>query len=1248
MPDLISRIVRRFLLPALMALIALAAYSTSLAAQTDVLRGRVTGADGGPLANVRVTATSIPGNVTRSAQTNNDGRFQIAFPGGPGDYIMGYALFGYAYRQFEVKRLADEEVLVADVRLAPIQLDSLIVVAPQQQRVNRNQPTPDISGTDRPIPPTTLPPEQMGDIAAMAASLPGVTLLPGLDGAPDAFSVLGLGGDQNSVTLNGQPIGANGLPRDASISSSLTTSPYDVSRGGFSGGNFNIRSSAGSNFRTRGVSFVMTAPQLQWTDRAAQSLGTENTNLSLSSRFSGPIRLNKTFYNVSFQFDRNARDNQTLLTTSPLGLRTAGVASDSVDRFLGILTGHGIPTLAGQTHSNRINTRGSMFGSIDFSPPSSSSGQSIGITFNGNFNRQEPTGFGGGPLALESAAGNQTSWTAGVQARHSSYIKMLLSESSAGISMSKNYSDPYLDLPSGRVRVSSIFEDGGSQVQMLTFGGNQGRSSNRTTSATFQNSLSWFDNNNKHRIKFSTELQFSGNSSLQSSNLFGSYIFNSLEDLQAGRPASFSRTLNELERSTGVINGALSLGDSYRRSPDLQFQFGVRMDASHYLNKPAYNALVESTFDRRNDRIPTPIVFSPRVGFSWTLGTAQEIAAFAGQARAPRAVLRGGIAVLANGANTGLLSSALTSTGLPNGIQQINCVGPAAPIPDWDVYAQDPTLIPDRCADGSIGTVFSNSAPSVWLVSPDFAPQKSVRSNLSWNGSILDARFMLRADASYSLNLNQQRFIDLNFAPAQRFTLADGRPVFVDPTSIVTTTGAIASRDARVSQDFNRVSEQRSDLESRAAQLQLGISPIPRGPTNFGWTLNYTYQHLREEVSGFSSTAGNPLEVIWARSGQGPHSINYSLRYRFFNAVAVSWNGSFRSGNAFTPTISGDVNGDGYFNDRAFVFAPTGGSDAALAAGMQQLLANSTGRTRSCLEKQIGQIAERNSCRGPWSSSASLSVTLDRAKFRMPQRGEVQFSLSNPLGAADLLVNGSDNLRGWGQSPNADQSLLYVRGFDAQTRQFKYEVNQRFGATRPQLVTLRNPVVLTATVKVDLGPTRERQTLAQQLAMGRSTPGSRMPEVMYRSASAQTVMNPMSTILRQQDSLRLTAVQADSIAVMNRRYMYRADSLWTPVAKYLATLPQQYDDDAAYERYLTARHAQIDMMMEIVPAIRSLLTAEQKRKLPAMIVNYLDPRTLALLRNGTGMFLSNSPAGMGPLFIDAGIAFRQMEMMVAR
>jgi hypothetical protein len=905
------------------------------------------------------------------------------------------------------------------------------------------------------------------------------------------------------------------------------------------------------------------------------------------------------------------------------------VAPDSVSRFLGVLQGHGIPTL-GPGRSNRVNDNGRVFGSIDFSPPNSTSGQSVGITFNGNWSRQSPVSGGFLPqLALESTGGNRTRWSGGVQARHSGYLGLVLSESSVGLNLSRDEGDAFVELPAGRVRVNSLFDDGGSGVQNLSFGGNQSLSNwSRSLNATFQNSLSWFDNANKHRLKLSTELRYSGNTQEQSSNLLGTFSFNSLEDLEAGRPASFTRTLNALQRSTGQLSGSLSLGDSYRRSPDLQFQFGLRVDASRSTIEPAHNPLVESTFGRRNDHVPNPIAFSPRVGFSWTVGRANEIEAFLGAVRGPRAVIRGGIGVFANSSGTGQISSVLSNTGLPNGIQQIHCVGPAVPIPDWDAYI-DPDAIPEQCADGTSGSVFANSAPNVTLFARDYSPQKSVRSNLSWSGSILDARFMLNVEGTYSLNLNQQRSIDLNFDPTQRFTLGDdGRPVFVEPTSIVTGTGSIATRDARVSQDFARVSELRSDLRARTAQLSLRLSPISRTPTNFGWNLAYTYSNIREQVSGFSSTASNPLAVEWATSGQGPHQISYGMRYRLLNAVQISWNGSFRSGNAFTPTVAGDINGDGYSNDRALIVSPASASDPALAAGMQQLLASAPGRTRKCLEKQMGRIAERNSCRGPWTvGQSTLTLSLDRAKFRLPQRGEVTLSLSNPLGAADLLVNGSDNLKGWGQSRNPEQQLLYVRGFDPQTRQYRYEVNQRFGETRPQLLALRSPVTLTASLRFDLGPTRERQMLGQYLSRGRSQPGSRYPESLFRSSGTNSVPNPLSTILRSQDSLRLTVTQADSIASMNRRYMYRTDSLWVPVARYLATLPEAYREDEAFARYLQARRAQIDMLSSIVNAVRELLTPEQRRKLPASYTNLLDPRYLALIRNGTGMYVGTTSPG---------------------
>jgi hypothetical protein len=431
------------------------------------------------------------------------------------------------------------------------------------------------------------------------------------------------------------------------------------------------------------------------------------------------------------------------------------------------------------------------------------------------------------------------------------------------------------------------------------------------------------------------------------------------------------------------------------------------------------------------------------------------------------------------------------------------------------------------------------------------------------------------------------------------------------------------------------VTEIRSDLQSRSAQLGLTLAPIPHGPTRFSWSGSYTYTNIREQVSGFSSTAASPLDAFWAGSAQGPHQFTYNLRYNLLDAVAITWNGQFRSGSAFTPIIAGDVNGDGYSNDRAFVYSPNATTDTALASGMRQLLANTSAGTRACLEKQLGQIASRNSCRGPWSSNASLSLSLDRAKFRMPQRANVSFSLNNPMGAADLAVNGSGHLKGWGQSVSPDPSLLYVRGFDPTTKHYIYEVNQRFGATRPDLIVLRSPVVFTTSLRFDVGAMRERQNLALQLGIGRTLPGARYPEALFRSSGVNSVPNPMLVIIRQQDSLRLTTVQADSIAAMNRRYAYRSDSLWAPISRYLAGLPSHYDEGEAYDRFIRARRAQIDMLSKLAPTIRGLLTAEQLRRLPQFTLNTLDPLYLASVRDGTSLYVAGGSPFFGPISLGA-------------
>ena len=967
---------------------------------------------------------------------------------------------------------------------------------------------------------------------------------------------------------------------------------------------------------------VLNAPQLQWTDPAARALGNEYTNVSLGGIASGAFRPNKIFYNTTYELARRSSDNQTLLNASALGLNTAGVSVDSVTRFLNILQTGGIPISTRFDPSNRLNYNGSFLTSLDISPPNSTSGSSFGFTLNGNFGRQSPVG--GAVTQLASASGERTNWSGGLQMRHNRYIKLILSETNAGINTTRNYGEPFLDLPSGVVRVNSELANGASGVQSLGFGGSQGLSSRSSQiGASFANTLSWFDDANKHRVKFGTELQFSGNTQNQSNNLLGTYTFNSLEDLAARRPASFTRTLTPRTRSTGQYTPAFSITDTWRKTPDLQIMYSVRAENTRFTAKPAYNAEVENVFGVRNDHIPAPIILSPRLGFSYTLGSAQEVAAFNGAVRGPRAVIRAGVGVFSNSSNAGPIGGVLDNTGLPSGAQQLYCVGAAAPVPDWAMYATNPGGVPDHCADGTSGTVFSNSAPNVAVFGRDYKPSQSVRSNFSWSGGILDARFSANVEATYSVNLHQSRTVDINFNPEQRFAIGNeqGRPVFVQTSSIVPQSGAIASRDARVSQSFSRVSEYRSDLSSQSAQLSIRINPIYRSVAKFTWNAAYTYQNVREQVSGFSSTSGNPIDVEWARSGQGPHSFNYGFRYTFMKLIQVGWNGSLRAGSAYTPGIIGDINGDGYSNDRAFIYDPKTISDPTFATAMQQLLDNSTGRARSCLVKQLGKIAERNSCRGPWQSSGSLQLTIDRVKFRLPNRTSVNFSLTNPMGAADMLLHSNGKLSGWGQNVSPEASLLYVRGFDPATKQYKYEVNQRFGATNPQFLVQRSPVSMTVSFKVDLGPTRERQMLSQQFGYALKETDRRSTESSFRQMGSSGISNPMTTILRSQDSLRLTALQADSIASMNRRYAYRTDSLWTPVARRFAGLDSSYRIGVEYERYLQARHDQVDFMIAVVNALRDLLTPAQRRKLPQSVNNMLDPQYLRAMRNGNGMYV---------------------------
>jgi hypothetical protein len=1211
-------------------------------AQSDVIRGRIIGPDSVPIERATITVTSLNGNITRQARTDKAGRYQIVFPGDEGDYMVSVAALGFAARKFEIKRTGDQEILVADARLlkSAAQLDAVKVQA-QRDKPIRDDNRPDIGGGERTVNGSALSADQLGDLAALAASLPGVQLIPGVDGGANGFSVLGLGADQNSMTLNGMAFGGGAIPRDANVSTSLSTSPYDVSKGNFSGGNLNIRTGRASNFIVRSGSANIDAPQAQWTDAAGRALHQQYANLSASGLFAGPIQSDKSFFNLSYQLGRRQSDLQSLLTTDPIGLQTAGLSPDSVKRLLNILGRAHIPQSGSGVPSDRYTDQALVLGSLDFTPPSSTTGQAFNLTYNASLNRSSAVSMS--PTDLPSHSGDRTNWNAGIQGRHTNYFGFMLSETAIGVSQNKNYGSPYLDLPSGTVRVNSSFADGTPSVQTVGFGGNPNMNTSvTTTSAQFTNMLSWVSENNKHRIKFGSELRRDQYAQDLTTNRLGSFTFNSLADLDSGRPATFTRQLSPRKRSESEYIGALSLGDAYRPNSDVSVTYGLRLDGNRFTSEPTLNPDVERLFNISNDNVPNRFYLSPRVGFSWTYGAGPQVGAFDGAFRGPRATVRGGIGVFQSTPSAASIGNAMDNTGLPSAVQQLACVGVAAPSPDWLAYMTNSGAVPSTCANGTTGSVFSSTAPNVSLFDKNYVSPRSLRSNIQWNGPVLGNRFSTTVDVTYSLNVNQASSYDLNFKPEQHFALADeaGRPVFAQSGSIVPTTGSIATGEGRVTSAFSHVSELRSDMKSEARQVMVSLSPMAFNST-FNWGLSYVYANTREEYRGFTSTSGSPLDVAWGRSPfDSRHQIQYRFTWNAFDYIRIGWNGQFRSGTPYTPTVAGDINGDGYSNDRAFVFNPTAAStDPALASGMQSLLTNGSAGARDCLSRQLGKIADRNSCQGPWTTGANLTFSFNPIKVKMPQRATVSFQLSNPLSAADMLLHGENKQHGWGQSAFPSGQLLFVRGFDAATQRYKYEVNQRFGATAISQTIFRSPVILTTMLRFDVGPTRERQALTQMLDRGRSLSGNKIPEPALKAFGPIGITNPMATILRQADTLELTPQQADSIAVMNRGFTMKLDSIWTPIAKYLASLPDKYDQDEAYDRYRIARQTSVDALIKIAPTVRGLLTDDQMRKLPTFITPFLDRRYLASVRSGTAGMGLGMIMGGGMMGGPGGVSF---------
>lgn len=1217
---------------ALALLLAAPLPAQGVGAATDIITGVVSTA-AGPVADANVEAYSLETQVTRRARTDARGRFTILFPDGGGQYRMTVRAIGMTPRIEVIQRHADEDRLVWNPRLAEgvVALDPITVRggAPQMVRAPEG-PTP--GSTERALNGDQLArlPVDQTDLAALAGLVPGVLTIGATDSSATAFSVGGLGPDANALTLDGLLFGAASVPQEGLRQTRVVTSTYDVSRGQFSGGLISSTTRSGSNVVQGSSQYQLREDDLAVSEEDSP-FAQGFTQHVISGGLGGPLVRDRVFLFGSLQARLRSDPQQTLLSAQSNDFPRLGVHPDSVARFLSIVNALGVPPTSVPGSSTRSNDNLTGLARLDVVLSNAHT-----LTLRGDWRgtSQDPTRLGS--LALPQTGGVMESGGGGVMATITSrFGTSVINELRGYWQSSFNDGSPYTRVPAGRVQVASDLPDGTRGVSTLTFGGNAGlpsRSNARSIEAT--NELSWLGISG-HRVKIGATFVSEQSTSVPGSNQYGTYTFNSLADLENDLPASFRRTVIVPERESQNYRWGMYAGDVWMITRPFQLTYGLRLEGSAFGEPPAYNSAVDAAFGRRTDRLPAEWHLSPRAGFSWTIGQRNQSGGggfggggfgggqgggpggFQGGFTPPTAVIRGGIGEFRSQPPSNLVAQARSATGLTQSSAEIVCAGPSAPTPDWDQFWSSPNNIPGQCA-GPSGPGGFQASRTVMLLEDGFEAPRA------WRGSLavekrLTQLFRLSVEGSVTRGVAQSGFRDLNLGAA-RFAMAaeGGRPVFVGDGDIDPASGVARFSASRVDSAFGQVLEARSNLRSSSEQLTISLG----GLLGRGIMLNtsYTLQRARDQFTGArgGSTAGDPNVAEWSRSSfERRHSFLTTVTYPLSQSVEITGIGRLASGAPFTPTVGGDVNGDGSRNDRAFVFDPASG--APEAAGMANLLSQASGGVRKCLERQVAAVASRNSCTGPWQYSLDFQANWRPTFFGLNRRLTISVVTSNFLRGLDELLH--RDAKGWGITTQPDNTLLYVTGFDQASRRFSYAVNERFGSTAGTATAFRPPFQLGIQLRLSIGPDRARQALDAMRAGGQrggnvvTTGGFRGPvvnatELIARIESA--LPNPAATALELRDSLRLDSAQIALLAPMR-------DSLAAHNAARLDSLRRAFGEgEASPQRLMQAMptmrplfEAARSEISQAIVTVRAILTPEQWAMLPENVKTFqIGPRQL--------------------------------------
>ena len=1025
---------RGFLL-AVLAVVSAPAFAQGVT--TAAMNGTVLDAAGDGLPGATVLAVHEPSGTRYGVATRGDGQFNLRNLRVGGPYTVTVSFIGFTSEQRTDLQLALSQDLTVDFTLTETAntLDETVVTAETNSIISSSNigtgtnvsteeierlPTINRSLVDF----TRLTPQfsQRGSGSEAGTSVGGTSSRYNniqVDGAAlnDAFGL------ENSGTPGGSS-GTQPISLDAVAEFRVAIAPYDVTQGGFTGGNINVVTRSGTNTFEGSVYGLGRNQDFVGSDLTGNEFGNFD-EYTAGARLGGPIVENKLFFFANVE---GVRRNDPLVSTFAGGAASSNqfngtqaevqeiidILNTSYDRGLGA-----IGTFEGETQSNKVFTR------LDYNLD-----QRNTITARFNYVRgrfDDGISRGGRTYNLDDRlyTRQNTNTSTVLEARS------LFGQNAANLfraSFQTNRQPSVLEFaPFPSIRIGGF--DGGAAVQA---GPDQFRGANNIDTDVLEltNNFNYFVGD--HVVTVGTQNTFSAFKNLFIRNFYGYYNFDSLEDFRNGNAADFERNYSAIPGQDRPLaefayaNFSLYAQDEWTVSPELKVTGGLRADLANYFDAPTESAGFEAIFGFNNaDKPNGNVVISPRIGFNYDLG-AREVTQF-----------RGGAGIF-NGSNPAVwISNSFSNDGtLLNGVtardsDDIDPVLPGTQARGFIPFRADPD---NQYTAQDFG--LSQGTAEINLTDSDFVSPTIFRTNLAVDQQ-LPSGFVATVEGLYSKTINGVQWQSLNRQP---FTFnentVDGRGA---PGS-----GGRTSRP-RISNAYQDVVLLTNTDEGFAynltAQLrkQAGQGVLP----NLSATLAYTYSQAEDINSATSSQARSnvrDLEVGLDVNNPGASTSDFELAHRVLGQVSYQLRYGGRFGTTFSLLYEGqsgspyswiyfsgdDPNGDGF--DRAdLIYVPADRSEVEMSDADWTAF-NAFIDANDDLSAARGTIIERNSARAPWNDFLDARIAQQITTVR-GQRVELTLDIENLF---SLLGSSLGEVRGVGfQRFN----LVDFNGYTADGRQ---------------------------------------------------------------------------------------------------------------------------------------------------------------------------------------------------------------------